>query len=211
MSDNGENVNVPAAPPDEEKEQRPEKEKRFSMFEPIAGIIFAIVCTIIFLGFPQIITIVFIGGRLIPTFDAEVIRSLWLPIILWCVFRVGVEVAYLIIKRYTKKLTIISLVGHALTAICTLIIFVSPRIVFWEYVDFIHRYFEDVARWFGNILAKPNLIILVVMLVVLIIESVTVIRKGKKEKEKEEKEAEDINKADKAGAEEAKPEAGVNQ
>ena len=158
------------------------KEKKFSYFEPFAGIIFAIVATVIFLGFPQIITIVFIGGRLIPTLDEVVIQSLWLPIILWAVFRIGVEVAYLIERRYTPRLAVISLIGHVLTAIVTVIIFADSRIVYWEYVDFVHTYFENVAEWFGEVLAKPNLIILAIMMIVLIIESINVVKKGKRQK-----------------------------
>ena len=160
----------------------PKKGVKFSYFEPIAGIIFAVAATVIFLGFPQIITVAFIGGRLIPTFDEEVIRSLWVPIIIWAVLRIGVEVAYLIERSYTQRLAVISVIGHTLTAIASIIILVSPRIVYWEYIDFIHTYFDDVAAWFGAILAKPNLIILFIMIIVLVIESITVVNKGRKAK-----------------------------
>jgi len=151
---------------------------KFSYFEPVAGIIFAIIATIIFYFFPQIITIVFIGGRLIPTFDAEVIHSLWLPILIWPILRIIVETAYLIERRYTQRLAIISIVGNTLTVIVTCVIFASDRIVFWEYIHFVHTYFAGVAEWFGNILAKPNLIILVIIIVVLIIETANAVRKG---------------------------------
>ena len=162
---------------------------RFSYFEPVAGIIFAIVASVIFYFFPQIITIVFIGGTLIPTFDAEVIKSLWLPILLWALFLVAVDVAFLAQRRYTGKLAVIATIGHILVAICTFIIFISPRIVNTDYINFIHTYFADVAVWFGNILARPNLIILVIILIVLIIETINVIKKGLKSRENQEKDA----------------------
>jgi len=168
------------------------KDLKFSYFEPLKGITFAVVATIIFLGFPQIITYVFVGTRLIPTFDAEVVRSLWLPIILWAVFRVGIDVAYIIERHYTKRLAIITIAGDVLAAICGIIIFASQRIVYWEYIDFIHTYFEDMAEWFSvpltAILDKPNLIILVLMIFFFILESFAVVRKAKRAEEKEDEE-----------------------
>ena len=175
----------------EESQPVPKKKIKFSFFEPIAGIIFALVAAIIFFFFPQIITIVFIGGRLIPTFDAEVIKSLGIPILIWTILRVGVEVSFLIERRYTERLAVIAAIGNILTAIVTFIIFIGDRIVFWEYIDFIHTYFADVAAWFGEVLARPNLIILAIIMLVLIIETINVIKKGSKAKTREEKEKEE--------------------
>lgn len=165
---------------------KPDKDLKFSYFEPTLGIILTVIATVIFLGFPQIITIVFIGDRLIPTFDVEVIRRLWVPIILWAVLSIGVDVVYLVERCYTRLLAKIAVIGNAVTVILAFIILFSSRIVYWEYVDFIHRYFEDVAPWFGEILARPNIIILVIMVIVLVIESINVIRKGLKAKDNEE-------------------------
>jgi len=194
-----EEVEVSKAP------QKEEKNIKFSYFEPVAGIIFAIVATVIFLGFPQIIAVVFVSGPLIPTFNAEVIRSLWIPIILWAVFRIFVEVFYLVERRYTKRLAIITMIGNALAFICTLIIFIPYRIVNVDYIDWIHTYFANIAAWFGEILARPNIVIIVIMLVGLILDSITVIRKGFKKKtedEDEEVQSEVVNidtEAEKAG------------
>jgi len=193
------------SPDPDDSRPAPKKKLKFSYFEPIAGILFAVIATIIFLGFPQVISIVFIGARLIPTFDEVVIRSLWLPIIIWALLRIGIEVAYLVERSYTRRLATITVIGHILTAIVSIIIFISPRIVFWEYIDFVHTYFKDVAEWFGEILARPNLIILAIMLIVLVIESVTVIKKGEKAK-KNIDEAERVE-AEKAEAIAAKTEA----
>jgi len=181
-----ESVNTPADPNEEPKKEL--KDQKFSYFEPIAGMIVAIVCVIIFLGFPQIITIGFIGTppRLIPTFDADVIRSLWFPIILWGLLHIGVDVAYLIERRYTKRLAMITVIGHALALICACIIFIPSKIVYWEYLVWVDILFEHVADWFGNILAIPNLIVLFLMIIVSLFVSITVVRKGNKAKEKED-------------------------
>ena len=186
------------------KPEKALKEKKFSYFEPAKGIIFAVVATILFLGFPQVITYVFITA-LIPMFDATVVRSLWLPIILWALFRIGIEVAYMIERRYTKRLAIITVVGNVLALICGLIIFVSPRILWQGYVDFVHTYFQDMAAWFTvpltRILDRPNLIILAVMIVVFAIESFNMVRRGIKAEDKKDEETDaDEGSADATGS-----------
>jgi len=175
----------------EEAEKEDLKDLKFSYFEPVAGIIFALVCAIVFLGFPLLITVVYIGGYTIPTFIAEYLRD-WdmlvlIPGIIWTLLRIGVEVAYLVERRYTKRLAKITVVGNVLAAICTFIIFISPRIVNPEYVEWVHSYFANVSVWFGNILANPHLIILVIILVALILDSINVIRKGNKARDNEDR------------------------
>ena len=173
------------------KSEKGLKEKKFSYFEPAKGIIFAVVATVLFLGFPQVITYVFIG-ELIPIFDATVVRSLWIPIVLWGLIRIGIEVAYILERSYTKRLAVVTIVGDVLATICGLIIFVSPRILWQGYIDFVHTYFEDMAVWFSvpltRILDRPNLIILFVMILVFVIESINVVRRSRRGKEKKDEE-----------------------
>jgi len=164
--------------------------KKFSYFEPVTGIIIAIICTVIFLWFSQIITIAFNldPPSLIPTFNVDIIHSLWLPVLLWGLVRIGGNVAYLIERIYTKRLAIITLVGNALTIILTIIIFASHRIVNPEHARYMRDLFESTAAWFGEILANPNAIILVIIIFVMMLDTITVVRKRKKRQEIEEKE-----------------------
>jgi len=176
------------------------KDLKFSYFEPIAGIIIAIVAAVVFLGFPEIITVVFIGGQVIPTFDVEVIREIFniILIVLWAVFRLGVDVSYLVERRYTKRLAQIAIVGNALALICACIVFIPYRIVYGGFIDWVYSYFASVSVGFGNILARPNLIILVLMIAVLVIESINVARKGYKAEEDKDEEDRNNESADNA-------------
>jgi len=162
------------------------KRLKFSYFEPVAGIIFAVVASVIFYFFSRIIAVVFVSGPLIPTFDEAVIKTLWLPILLWAVLRIAVEIVYLVERRYTIRLAIITVIGNLLAFVCTLIIFIPIRIVNVEYINWIYTYFTGSAAWFGNILANPHIIIIIIMLIGLLLDSVTVIRKGIKTKAKKE-------------------------
>jgi len=188
-------------PDPDDSRPAPKKDLKFSYFEPVAGIIIAIVAAVVFLGFPEIITVVFIGGQVIPTFDAEVIREVFniILVVLWVVFRLGVDVSYLVERRYTKRLAQISIVGNVLACICACIVFIPYRIVYWEFIDWVHSYFASVSVWFGNILARPNLIILVLMIFVLLIESINVTRKGYKAEEDKDEEDRDNESEDTAG------------
>jgi len=189
------NDSFPEPEKDEIKEKKNKKRVKFSYFEPTVGIIIAVVFVIIFLVFPQIITYVFIGDRLIPTFDAVVIQSTLIIVfsILWALIRIGIEVSYFIERSYTKRLALITIIGNILATICGIVIFISPRIVFREYSDFVHTYFEDMAAWFSipltRILDRPNLIILVIMIVVFIIESVSMVNKSNKAKGKKDEDS----------------------
>ena len=185
----------------QENDQPKRKDQKFSFFEPIAGIIFAVIATVVFLGFPEIITVRYIGGFLIPTFDEVVIRSLWLPIILWAIFRIAVDVFFLIERRYTKRLSIVAGIGYGLVAICTIIIFISPRILndmtytvpdFPQgYISFIEKSFSNYPSWFEGILKNPHLVIMFLIISVLIIELVVVIRKGIISKDNEDEDDEE--------------------
>jgi len=189
-----------------EKDREKIKDQKFSFFEPIAGIIFAVIATVLFLGFPELITVRYIGGFQIPTFDEEVIRSLWLPIILWAVFRICVDIFFLFERQYTKRLSIVAIIGWALTIICTVIIFINPRILndqtyltpdFPEgYISFIEKSFSTYPSWFEGILKNPHLVIMFLIIAVLIIEGIAVVRKGLKSKDDEDKDKEDTDEAD---------------
>ena len=165
------------------------KQKKFSYFEPVVSILFTAVVAVIFLGFPQIITWVDtsagqtfgdVAVRPIPTFYADIIRSLWLPIILWALLRIGVEIAYIIEHRYTKRLAVITCAGDALAMVCALFIFVSPRIVNAEYIVHVFTNFIGNIAWLGHIIANPHIIILVIMAVVFTLDCVNAVIKGKR-------------------------------
>jgi len=166
-----------------EEEKKAVAVKKFPYFEPFAGIFIAIVCTVVFLWFTDLITIAFYVEPpiLIPAFLRIEIQALWLPIILWGLVRIAGNIAYLIEKVYTQRLAIISLVANALTVIITSVILARNYIVNPEYADYMIRLFEpSVAPWFGVMLANPHIIIIVIVSLVMVLDSITVVRKRNK-------------------------------
>jgi len=167
-----------------------EKKQKFSYFEPVVGIIFAVAATVIFYFFPQIIAIVFVNGPIIPTFDIDVIKGsgslLWIPIFLWAILRIGVEIFYLVERRYTKRLAVITMIGNILAFVCILIIFVPFRIMNPEHIDWVRTHYINNAAWFGALLARANIVVIVIMFIGLVLDSITVIIKSRKAKAREE-------------------------
>ena len=169
-----------------DKPRETKKKMKFSYFEPVVGILIALTASIIFYFFPQIIAIVFVSGPIIPTFNIGVIRgvgsNLWIPILLWALLRIGVEIAHLIERRYTKRLAIINLIGNTLAFICTLVIFLPASIMNAEHLEWVRTNYINNAAWFGEILARANTVVIIIMLIGLILDSITSIRKGFKSK-----------------------------
>ena len=175
--------------------KKPVKVIKFSYFEPVVGIIIALAVSIVFYFFPHIIAIVFVSGPVIPTFNIEVINGqgsyLWIPILLWAVLRIGVEIVYLIERRYTKRLAIITMIGNTFAFICTLVIFLPVTIMNPEHIEWVQTHYINNAAWFGEILARANTVVIIIMLIGLILDSITSIRKGFKSKKVREDVKED--------------------
>jgi len=167
-------------------DKRPVKVIKFSYFEPVVGILIALAVSIIFYFFPQVIAIVFVNGPVIPTFSINAINgpgsSIWIPVLLWALLRIGIEIVYLIERRYTKRLAIITLIGNTLAFICTLVIFLPDSIMNPEHLEWVRTNYINNAAWFGEILARANIVVIIIMLVSLILDSITSIRKGFKSK-----------------------------
>jgi len=183
----------------EESQDKREKLNKFSYFEPILGTTLAVTCTVIFGWFSEIITWSYYGTannnieegviRLVPTFNKDVISSMIILIILWGLLRIAVDAFYLFERCYTKRLAIVSIAGNSMTFIASCLILIPSRIVHDEYVLHVHTAFQGGMAWFGEILARPNIIILVLLLGILLFESFFATSKGwKSNKEKNEDE-----------------------
>lgn len=155
--------------------------------DPILGIVFSILVVVVFLGFPYILGGAWIGdGTYIPMFDTDIIRSLWLPIILWMVFRIAVEVAYLVEKRYKPRLTVIAVTLNIATAICAFIVLWGDRLINSEFLYYMEEFADSAI---ANLISFIPMGLLLVFMALLLIETITVIYKGVKSKQPETKKA----------------------
>jgi len=105
----------------------PKESSRIKPQEPVFSIMFSVLATVIFLGFPQIFT-AWLDGALIPIFDEQAVRGLWLPIILWAVLGISKEVVKLIDGRYTIRLAVVTLAANMLILLCAAPVFLNGSI-----------------------------------------------------------------------------------
>ena len=157
----------------------PEAKMRISPFEPIFWIAFSIVTTILLLGFPQIM-----GARLdgswVTVFNIEVVRRLWLPILVWTLLEIIAEVVKLVEGQYNMRVVAVTVVSCVLQMICIFAVFGNNDIVNLELITHIESFgigIQAIGGQFNNLLTQPNLIVMVVILGILIWEIVDVVVK----------------------------------
>jgi len=158
----------------------PEARLKISPFWPIFGIVLSISLTALFLGFPQIIG-ASINFNWIPAFDTQIVRGLWLPILLWAILEIGVEIVKLIEGRYTMRLAVVAVISGILSAVCAVAIFGNNEIMnlqFFVQMEHYHMYFEALGGLFDNIIMRPNLVIMCIMLAIIFFETLDVVVKA---------------------------------
>jgi len=158
----------------------PEARLKISPYGPIAGIVFAVSTTALFLGFPQVIRL-YHNFTWFTIFDTAVIRGLWLPIILWTIVEIGTEIIKLLEGQYTMRLAAVTVITSALQVIFTVSIFGRNSILNPEFISFMDNLSIDFgAAWwiFDSLLMRPNIILMVIVLVVLFFETIDVVIKA---------------------------------
>jgi len=159
----------------------PEVKNRISVSDAIFGIVFSIVTTALFLGFPQVMSGNF-DGNWIPVFDIGLLRGLWLPIIVWAIVEIAVEVAKLAEGRYTKRLAVAGMVTAAVQVVCILAVFGGDSIVnpdFMYQINLLGYGLGEVNALFGIVnIASANTVAMVIMFIVLFFETLDLVVKG---------------------------------
>jgi len=153
----------------------PEAKMKISPSGPIFGIAFAIITTVIFLGFPEIFRLNF-NLVWIPVFDAAVIRGLWLPIVIWTILEVGVEIVKLVEGQYTMRVGIVGLITGILSAVFAFAIFGNNNIVNQELLNAIEHQFQFEAL--GLVISNPNIVIMIITLVIIFFDTLDVVVKS---------------------------------
>jgi len=158
----------------------PEAKLKVSPWNPIVGIAFSISTTVLFLGFPQVIGMISASTDFnwIQVFDTGVIRSMWLPIILWTVLEIGAEIVKLVEGQYTIRLAAVTIVANIIGVLCAITVFGNNEILNPEFLNSVGRShyinFEAVGWIFNNM----NLILMIVVLFVLLFETLDVVVKA---------------------------------
>jgi len=153
--------------------QVPAKDERIKLWEPIAGMVWAVVAAVFFLGFPQAAGFWFGEAGWLPIFDVINIRGFWLPIILWAVLGIAKEIVRLIDGRYTKRLAVAASVANPIIAAAAVIVFRSGSIMNRAFLFNMRLLFEAEAQFITLIFEKFHLFFLGIVIFALVVETVT--------------------------------------
>jgi len=157
----------------------PTSKKKISIDGPIFGITFSLVTTALLLLFPQILGF-YIDYERITIFNIYVLRSLWLPIIIWTVLEISFEIFALIEGRHSKRLAMFSLATCVASLACGIIIFGSANIFSPEFLALI-EYWSTYAsdNPINNfIFVNPNFTILIPYFIIIAIETIYTVYHG---------------------------------
>ncbi|MCL2404440.1 MAG: hypothetical protein FWC92_02715 [Defluviitaleaceae bacterium] len=161
--------------------QVPEARLKMSPYGPIFDIILSVSLTALLLGFPQVMR-VYLDFNWIPVFDTAALRSMWLPILLWTVLEIGVEIFKLVEGQYTTRLGTVTIISCVVQVIFAITIFGNVEILNPEFVGHAYRLMDTQAFYwlsnFNNIVTRPNLALLVIVLFALLIETIDVVAKS---------------------------------
>jgi len=157
----------------------PKQIQRIKPYEPIIGIFWSITATVLFLGFPQIMGGWF-DGVWIPVFDVALLRSLWLPIILWTVLGIAQEIVTLTEGQYTKKLAIVTLTVNAAILVCAAVVFLNRSLINPEFVRSFAELFPENSALISRFAGTPGVLLFVLICIGVTIESVTVAVKARR-------------------------------
>ncbi|MDR2183672.1 MAG: hypothetical protein LBE55_05810 [Clostridiales bacterium] len=155
----------------------PEAKGRISRGEAIFGIIFSIAFAVVLLGYPHIVS-ARADGNWMPVFNIEMLRGLWLPIVLWAIFGICAHIVELIEGRYTMRLAAVTVIANVLIAVCAIAIF-GNNIINPEFINLLDGiFYQDSDMWLFGLFARPYLVVLGIILIVLAVETISTIVKA---------------------------------
>lgn len=155
----------------------PKKNATISRWEPILGIGISVIFLVVFLIAPQIFGIIRHGGRLIPIFSTETIRSTWYIIVAFTAAGLIRETIKLIDGRYTKRLMITTIATDIFSGILAIIWLNIYQIVNPEFISSVLDIFKGDAEIISIFFSKFQYFFLSLLLFALTLDIITTIIK----------------------------------
>ncbi|MCL2379108.1 MAG: hypothetical protein FWC77_08285 [Defluviitaleaceae bacterium] len=152
---------------------------KISPVEPVFWIAFSIVTTILLLGFPQVMGARF-DGSWVTVFNIEVVRGLWLPILVWTLLEIIAEAVKLVEGQYNMRVAAVTVVACVLQIVCVVAVFGNSNIINPEVISRMESFGINVLNiggQFNNLFIRPNLAIVVLIICILLWEIVEVVVK----------------------------------
>ncbi|MCL2189401.1 MAG: hypothetical protein FWC16_14300 [Defluviitaleaceae bacterium] len=158
----------------------PEHERPVSVSASVVEMVISISLTTLFVVYPHIMGLRS-EGVWIPIFDTALLRSLWLPFLVWCALEVGMEILKLAEGRYTMRLAGAAVLAGIGCAVCAFIVFGGASLANPDFVYYVQGLAYDFPVFdgaLGNAIINPQRVALVIMLAVIFFETLEVVIKA---------------------------------
>jgi len=117
----------------------PQKRAEIKLVVPIIGMFWSAVLLIVFLGFPQIISVWRESGGWIPVFAISVIRSFWPLILLWATLGIAKQAVMLIEGQYSVRVALATLIANVAILACAAVVFLNPTIMNPAFLSYLSK------------------------------------------------------------------------
>ena len=152
----------------------PKGKEKIKRSEAIAGIIVALVLTVVLLGFPEIIGFWTPATGWVPIFVPEVLRSVWVFIVLWTLLEIVKESVKIVEGIYTRRLVIVTVICNIFIVISAMAVFLNSAVVNPEFALTLNSFITEedgriaVSTIFGNI----HLIVIGAVIIGFVVDSI---------------------------------------
>lgn len=153
----------------------PQKTNRISKADAIAGIIFSVIFTLVFLVCPQIICIAFVKngvGVYEPLFNLEYIRQTWYLILAFGVFGVTKNSMRLIDGSYTQRVMFVTIVTNIIDGALTIVWLSNDKIMNPRFFDGIEQLFGETIEVIPQVFRQFNKVFLAIIIFALAIDCI---------------------------------------
>ena len=158
----------------------PQKRNRISKADAIAGIIFSVIFTIVFLVCPQILCIAFVKNGVDvyePLFNLEYIRQTWYLILAFGILGVAKDSVRLIDGSYTKRVMLTTMITNIIDGALTTIWLLNDKVMNQDFFDGIEHLFGKDAEVISQVFIHFNMVFLAIIIFALTIDCIETVVK----------------------------------
>ncbi len=156
----------------------PKRNESIKISEPIFAMIISMIFAIYILSVPGFIYLSMDGVQFGYLFNAEYIRGMWYVIVIITLLGIINESFKLYERRYTKKLSFVTLVCNTLALIFVVFLFTRENVLNIEFIDKIIKLLQDAPEVVRTILENINLFVLAIIIFGIVIETLVTTIKG---------------------------------
>lgn len=155
----------------------PKSNTRISKWEPIVGIVFSVIFSVVFLIAPQIFGAKLSSGQYIPFLAVDMIRSTWYIILAFMLLGVANECVKLIDEKYTHRVMITSIVTNLLSGALAVFWLTNGNIINPQFTSEMTKLLGSEVQILNSLFLNFQTFLLAVIIFALLLDCATTVFK----------------------------------